>query len=186
VCDECSQIAEKNIVCVFCNVCVHPVPACCRFLGDQLSHIDCYITRHNYTIPHAVPKQASKDLEAPLEPKDERKPAAVNKKADKANLKQPPTPIKEEDKEDDRKPAAVDKKAPKANLKQPPKPVKEEDEEDDRNPPTKEDDDAKNKRRHPKLPLHPSSTGDFRKLIGKSPHMDLDLQNTKTKSDDGS
>jgi hypothetical protein len=25
---------NRWLVCVFCNVCVHPLPDCCRFLGD--------------------------------------------------------------------------------------------------------------------------------------------------------
>jgi hypothetical protein len=54
VCDECSKMAERNIVCLYCNDCVHPLPDCCRFLGDRLSCVDCYKTRHFHILPHAV------------------------------------------------------------------------------------------------------------------------------------
>jgi hypothetical protein len=54
VCDECAKMAEKNIVCVYCDVCVHPLPDCCRFRGDRLSCIDCYKTRHFHILPHDV------------------------------------------------------------------------------------------------------------------------------------
>jgi hypothetical protein len=39
---------------VYCDVCVHPLPDCCRFLGDWLSCIDCYKSRHFHIHPHAV------------------------------------------------------------------------------------------------------------------------------------
>jgi hypothetical protein len=54
VCDECSKMAEKNIVCVHCSFCVHPLPDCSRFYGDQLSCIDCYRRRHVIFVPHAI------------------------------------------------------------------------------------------------------------------------------------
>jgi hypothetical protein len=54
VCDECSKMTEKNIVCVLCSVCVHPLPDSCRFYGDQLSCIDCYRRRHVIFVPHAI------------------------------------------------------------------------------------------------------------------------------------
>jgi hypothetical protein len=54
VCDECSNMAEKNIVCVHCSVCVHPLPDCGRFYGDQLSCIDCYRKCHVIFVPHAI------------------------------------------------------------------------------------------------------------------------------------
>jgi hypothetical protein len=38
--------------------------------------------------------------------------------------------------------------------------------------------------RNPKLPLHPNSTCLLPKLIGKSPNMDLDLEDTESESDD--
>jgi hypothetical protein len=48
-------MAEKNIVCVYCSVCVvHPLPDCCRFYGDQLSCIDCYRRRHVIFVSHAI------------------------------------------------------------------------------------------------------------------------------------
>jgi hypothetical protein len=54
VCDECSKMAEKNIVCVHCSVCVHPLPDCGRFYGDQLSCIDCYRRRHVIFVSHDI------------------------------------------------------------------------------------------------------------------------------------
>jgi hypothetical protein len=54
VCDECSKMAEKNVVCVHCSVCVHPLPDCCRFYGNQLSYIDCYRRRHVIFVSHAI------------------------------------------------------------------------------------------------------------------------------------
>jgi hypothetical protein len=54
VCDERSKMAEKDIVCEHCSVCVHPLPDCCRFYGDQLSCIDCYRRRHVIFVPHAI------------------------------------------------------------------------------------------------------------------------------------
>jgi hypothetical protein len=51
VCDECSKMAEKDIVCVHRSVCVHPLPDCCRFYGNQLSCIDCYRRRHVIFVP---------------------------------------------------------------------------------------------------------------------------------------
>jgi hypothetical protein len=47
-------MAVKNIVCVHCSVCIHPLPDCCRFYGDQLSCIDCYRRRHVIFVPHAI------------------------------------------------------------------------------------------------------------------------------------
>jgi hypothetical protein len=70
VCDECSKMAEKNVVCVHCSVCVHPLPDCCHFYGDQLSRIDCYSRRHIIHVPlancdgdssHLLAKKASTD-----------------------------------------------------------------------------------------------------------------------------
>jgi hypothetical protein len=126
VCDEYSEIAEKGIVCVFCNVCVHPVSTCCRFAGDRLSCIECHKTCHEYRIKIAVPNRASltQDLKNQDNPstnlkatpvsdntagkEDERKPPAKDKKVDDAipKLKEPPKPANEEDTKDDRKSAA--------------------------------------------------------------------------------
>ena len=163
VCDECSEIAEKNILCVFCNVCIHLVPDCCCFLGDQLSCIDCYKTRHEYISPHTVPCRASlqemadrddtvKDRKATAMPndsarkEDERTPAAKNEEVaneddTSKDLKAPPQPNDEARKEDEPEPAALNKKADNSpqKLKEPPKPVDEEDSEDDRKPAAKED-----------------------------------------------
>ena len=79
VCDECSEIAEKSIVCVFCNVCVHPVSTCCRFVGDWLSCIECHKTRHEYRLQVAVPSRAdpSQDLEKQDDPSTNLKASPV-------------------------------------------------------------------------------------------------------------
>jgi hypothetical protein len=138
VCDECSKIAEKSIVCVFCNVCVHPMSDCCCFVGDQLSCIDCHKTSHEYRVTvHAFADRASitqdledlpsQNLKALLVPnhlprkEDERNAAAVNKKVEDAitKLKEPPKPVNDEDTEDDRKPPA--KKDNKDSKRRPPK-----------------------------------------------------------------
>jgi hypothetical protein len=89
-------------------------------------------------------------------------------------------------KEDDPKPAAVNKKMDDATLKMknPPKRVDEEDQTDDKKPAAKENVQDKKKRRNPKLPLQPNSTCLLPKLIGKSPNMDLDLEDTESESDD--
>jgi hypothetical protein len=42
----------------------------------------------------------------------------------------------------------------------------------------------KKKRRNAKLPLHPNSTPLLPKSIGKSPNMDLDLEDTESESED--
>jgi hypothetical protein len=59
----------------------------------------------------------------------------------------------------------------------PPKRVDEEDQTDDKKPAAKENVQDK-KRRNAKLPLHPNSTPLLPKSIGKSPNMDLDLEDT--------
>jgi hypothetical protein len=35
VCEECTMIADWNNVCVFCDICVHPVPSCSLFRGGS-------------------------------------------------------------------------------------------------------------------------------------------------------
>jgi hypothetical protein len=55
-------MAEKNIVCVHCSACVHPLPDCCRFYGNQLSCIDCYRRRHEIFVPHAIREGDSSQL----------------------------------------------------------------------------------------------------------------------------
>jgi hypothetical protein len=84
-------------------------------------------------------------------------------------------------KEDDLKPAAINKKMDDATLKikDPPKRGdKEEDETDDKKPAAKENVQHKKKKRNPRLPLHPNSTRLLPKSIGKSPNMDVDLEDT--------
>jgi hypothetical protein len=91
-------------------------------------------------------------------------------------------------KEDDRKPAAVTKKMDNTTLKMkdpPTKRVDEEDQTDDKKPAAKANVQDKKKRRNAKLPLHPNSTRLLTKWIGKSPNMDLDLEDTESESDDG-
>jgi hypothetical protein len=125
VCDECSKIAEKSIVCIFCNVCVHPVSRCCRFAGDRLSCIECHETRHEYKIKIAVPNRAS----LPQDLKNQDNPST--------NFKAPPVSDNTAEKEDERKPAAKDKKVDEdaiPKLKEPPKPANEKYTEDDRKP----------------------------------------------------
>jgi hypothetical protein len=189
-------------VCVYCDVCVHLLPDCCRFLGDQLRCIDCYKTRHVYIRPHAgrdrvscqlmaKKDDASNDVKTPPEPndkarlEDELKSAVKNEEVENKDdtskdLKAPPEPKDEAKKEDERKPAAVNKKVDDATLKmkEPPKPADKEDQTDDKKPEAKEEKQDKNKRLSPKLPLHPNSTCKFPKSIGKSPNMDLDLEDT--------
>jgi hypothetical protein len=90
-------------------------------------------------------------------------------------------------KEDDRKPAAVAKKMDDTTLKMkdpPTKRVDEEDQTDDKKPAAKENVQDKKKRRNAKLPLHPNSTRPLPKSIGKSPNMDLDLEDTESESGD--
>jgi hypothetical protein len=91
------------------------------------------------------------------------------------------------EKEDDRKPAAVNKKMDDTTLKMKDPPTKranEEDQTDGKKPAAKENVQDKKKRRNAKLPLHPNSTRLLPKLIGKSPNMDLDLEDTESESDD--
>jgi hypothetical protein len=89
-------------------------------------------------------------------------------------------------KEDDQKPAAVAKKMDDTTPKlkhPPPKRVDKEDQTDNKKPAAKENVQHKKKRRNAKLPLHPNSTPLLPKLIGKSPNMDLDLEDTESESD---
>jgi hypothetical protein len=208
VCNECSKMAEKNIVCVHCSVCVHPLPDCCRFHGDQLSCIDCYRRRHVIFVPHAIrdgdssqllakKDTASNDVKTPPESnkkatlgegkKNEDKNDEVAKKDGTAqDLKAAHQSDDAAKKEDDRKPAAVAKKMDDTTLKMkdpPPKRVNEEDQTDDKKPAAKENVQDKKKRRNAKLPLHPNSTRLLPKSIGKSPNMDLDLEDTESESD---
>jgi hypothetical protein len=66
----------------------------------------------------------------------------------------------------------------------PPKRVDEEDQTDDKKPAAKANVQDKKKRRNAKLPVNPNSTPLLPKSIGKSPNMDLDLEDTESKSDD--
>jgi hypothetical protein len=83
VCDVCSKMAEKNVVCVHCSVCVHPLPDCCRFYGNQLSCIDCYRKRHVIHVPHAICDGDSSQLLAKkgTASNDVKTPPDSNKKA---------------------------------------------------------------------------------------------------------
>jgi hypothetical protein len=87
------------------------------------------------------------------------------------------------EKEDDRKPEAVTNKMDNVTLKinDPPKRTNEEDGTDGKKPAAKENVQDKKKRRNPKLPLHLNSTRLLPKPIGKSPNMDLDLEETESK-----
>ncbi len=42
VCEECTMIADRNNVCVFCDACVHPVPSCSQFRSGQLTCLECF------------------------------------------------------------------------------------------------------------------------------------------------
>jgi hypothetical protein len=83
VCDECSKMAETNIVCVHCSACVHPLPDCCRFYGNQLSCIDCYRRRHVIFVPHAIRDGDSSQLLAKKDTASNyvKTPPESNKKA---------------------------------------------------------------------------------------------------------
>jgi hypothetical protein len=71
------------------------------------------------------------------------------------------------------------------NMKDPPpKRVDEEDQTDGKRAAAKENVQDKKKRRHAQLPLHPNSTPILPKSIGKSPNMDLDLEDTESESED--
>jgi hypothetical protein len=201
-------MAEKNIVCVHCSVCVHPLPDCCRFYGDQLSCIDCHRRRHVIFVPHVIREDsysspllakkdtASNDVKTLPESnekarlrerwKNEDKNDKVAKKDGTAqDLKAAHQSNGGAKKEDDRKTAAINKKMDDATLKikDPPKRIEEEDQTDDKKPAAKEKVQDKTKRRNPKLPLHPNSTRLLPKSIGKSPNMDLDLEDTESESD---
>jgi vacuolar-type H+-ATPase subunit I/STV1 len=169
---------RRKVLCA----CVHPLPDCCRFYGDQLSCIDCYRKRHVIFVPHAIrdgdssqllakKDTASNDVKAPPESnekarlgegwKNEDKNDEVEKKDNTAqDLKAAHQSDDAAEKEDDRKPVAVNKKMNNATLKikDPPKHVDEKDETDDKKQAAKENVQDKKKRRNPKLPLHPNST----------------------------
>jgi hypothetical protein len=66
----------------------------------------------------------------------------------------------------------------------PTKRVDEEDQTDDKKPAAKENVQDMKKRRNAKLPLNPNSTPLLPKSIGKSPNIDLDLEDTESESDD--
>jgi hypothetical protein len=209
VCDECSKMAEKNVVCVHCSVCVHPLPECCHFYGNQLSCIDCYRRRHVIHVPLAIRDGDSSQLLAKkgtdsnnvkTQPESNKKVRLgegkknedKNDKVAKKDGSDPDLKVAHQSngatkKEDDRKPPAVAKKMDDTTLKlndPPPKRVNEEDQTDDKKPAAKENVQHKKKRRNAKLPLHPNSTPLLPKLIGKSPNMDLDLGDTESESND--
>jgi hypothetical protein len=146
VCDECSKMAEKNIVCVHCSACLHPLPDCCHFYGNQLSCIDCYRRRHVIFVPHAIcdgdssqllakKDTASNDVKTMSESnekarlgegwKNEDKNGEVAKKDNTAqDLKAAHQSNNAAEKEDDRKPAAVAKKMDDTTLKMKDPPTK--------------------------------------------------------------
>jgi hypothetical protein len=163
VCDECSKRAEKNNVCVHCSVCVHPLPDCGRFYGNQLSCIDCYRKRHVIHVPLAsrdgdssqllakkgtasndvkTPPESNKKARLGEEKKTEDKNDEVTKKdGSDRDLKAAHQSNDDAEKEDDRKPAAVAKQMDDTTLKMkdpPPKRVDEEDQTDDKIPAAKE------------------------------------------------
>jgi hypothetical protein len=83
VCDESSKKAEKNIVCVHCSACVHPLPDYCRIYGNQLSCIDCYRRRHVIFVPHTIRDGGSSQLLAKKDTasNDVKTPPESNEKA---------------------------------------------------------------------------------------------------------
>jgi hypothetical protein len=167
-------MAKKNIVCVYCNVCVHLLPDCCHFLGDWLSYIDCYKTRHFHILSHAVRDRDSCQPIAHAS-NDGKKEVKNKDLANKNSTSQDLNASHESD-------GVVDDATLK--MKEPPKRVDEEEQTDDKKPAAKENVQDKKKRRNPKLPLHLNSTCLLAKLIGKSPDMDLDLVDTESESDD--
>jgi hypothetical protein len=196
VCDECSKMAEKNIVCVHYSVCVHPMSDCCRFYGNQLSCIDCYRKRHVIHVPLAIrggdssqllakKGTASNDVKTPPESNkkaglgEEKKTEDKNDEVAKKDCSDPDLKAAHQSndaakKADDRKPAAVAKQKDDTTLKMkdpPPKRADEEDQTDDKKPAAKENVQDKKKRRNAELPLHPNSTPLLPKSIGKSPNI---------------
>jgi hypothetical protein len=69
-------------------------------------------------------------------------------------------------------------------MKDPPTKCVDEEDQTDEKPAAKENVQDRKKRRNAKLPLHPNSTRLLPKSIGKSPNMDLDLEDTESESDD--
>jgi hypothetical protein len=151
----------KNVVCVHCSACVHPLADCCCFYGDQLSCIDCYRRRHVIFVPHAIRDSDSSQLRAKkgTASNDVKTPPESNKKARlgegwKNEEKNEEVAKKENTAQDrkaahqsnaavkkvfDWKPAAVTKKMDDVTLKikDPPKRANEEDETDDKKPAAK-------------------------------------------------
>jgi predicted Fe-S protein YdhL (DUF1289 family) len=70
-------------VCVHCSVCVHPLPDCCRFYGDQLSCINCYRRRHEIFLLHAIRDRDFCQLMAKMDAasNDVKTPPESNEKA---------------------------------------------------------------------------------------------------------
>jgi hypothetical protein len=154
VCDECTKMADTNVVCVHCSACVYPLPDCCRFYGNQLSCIDCYRRRHVIFVPHAIRDGDSSQLLAKKDTdsnnvktppesnikgrlgegkKNEDKNDEVAKKDGNAqDLKAAHQSNNAAEKEDDWKPAAVTKKMDDTTLKLKDPPTKHVDEEDQR------------------------------------------------------
>jgi hypothetical protein len=187
-------MAEKNIVCVHCSVCVHPLPDCCRFYGNQLSCIDCYRRRHVIFVPHAIRDgdssqllakkgTASTDVKTPPESNEKARLGEGKKNVDKndkvakkdgsaQDLKAAHQSNDAAKKEDDRKPVAVAKKMDDTTLKMKDPPTKradEEDQTDNKKPAAKENVQDKKKRRNAKLPLYPNSTRPFAEIDRQEP-----------------
>jgi hypothetical protein len=178
------------------------------FYGNQQRCIDCYRRCHVIFVPHAIRDGDSSQLLAKKDtasndvktaPESNKKASlgegwknedtndeAAKKDGTAQDLKAAHQSNGAAEKEDDRKPAAVNKKMDDATLKMkdPPKRVDEEDETDDKKPAAKENVQDKKKRRNPKVPLHLNSTRLLPKLIGNSPNMDLELEDTEFESDD--
>jgi hypothetical protein len=80
-----NEFAPNHGVCdeFSCSVCVHPLPDCCRFYGDQLSCIDCYRRRHVIFVSHAIRDGDSSQLLAKkgTASNDVKTPSESNEKA---------------------------------------------------------------------------------------------------------
>ena len=132
-------------MCVHCSVCVHPLPDCCHFYGNQLSCIDCYSRRHVIHVPlanrdgdssHLLAKKGtdSNDVKTPTKSNKKARLGEGKKNEDKNNevaKKDGSDPdlkaahqSNDAEKEDDRKPAAVSKKMDDTTLKMKDPPTK--------------------------------------------------------------
>jgi hypothetical protein len=107
------MIADRNNVCVFCDICVHPVPSCSLFRGGQLTCLDCF-QAHGTSCRTFVDKTAStfasmKDPNAPPDLADVLHESPDVKDSSKCE--------NNEDNEDNKKPAAKEDEGAKKKRK---------------------------------------------------------------------